>query len=918
LFFLLLLNKWTYVYIYIFLLLIQENSKKYGNILLMQQTLIGSNPECDIVIKCPGVRSKHALIEYSQKTSSYWLKQLMPSFEEKQKEINKTKNLNIFGEQKESIEEILNDGSLIELRHLDKLLFGNGPNSVEFIFKIPSKINKEKIGKSDNKQKLKRSNSCCSSVRKKTLKELNEFSLPIVGNKIKPKPYIDKFIRPINNNNKLCQLKQQQNKQNELINNNNQLKSSNKDENENDLNKNKKIKEETKHNQEINSENNITNKLLNIENSFQEALAKAYEENEHLRSELLIKKKGNKKIISSLNEIVYETFFQICNEEMDILNKRILNMTVRDYSDIFAEINKILHEPFSFRLMEINSKCSVIFETLKLEPLEKEELYIQLDYFLKKKIYPISKAIDSFLGTLKESAIIAKESTRACIVFSQWSREFGDQLQLNPDWNLMIYKVRDLQNRFKEQGLPKHWLPPSLIPILEILIFERKNWIDERQKRENQMVEAFNETNEKIKKLEKELNNKNQLIGIPKIEVNQTETKRANSIQFIRLPISNESPTIIENNNEDSQKQITIREEKESMHSSKKPLSPRTPQSPKTPRSALSSYASFKLISYASEDYESSKQHSPLQEAHIDSPNTPPPSNRVSSVLDSRPIHSIELRELVEAVKITKESKEDNEEDETPWGDKLPESLEEKEEKKSENENEGNILIKENINKGENYQQILISVEQEDPIKEIIQIPRECTNNINENCSINKYVNLNKEEFKNDQEKEENNFKLNENNNLNELINNSEENKDYILENLFPKILNNAENIREENNEIIDQEEFEQIEKIILQTKNKNVTQEKSNKTKYSVLLSSKVPSCKTFEFWGLAHSLANILNMELPSRETVNYQNYSSLSRPQSAGEFDARQKAVDSIQERLKSMMNELERIQNENKDI
>jgi len=53
-------------------------------------------------------------------------------------------------------------------------------------------------------------------------------------------------------------------------------------------------------------------------------------------------------------------------------------------------------------------------------------------------------------------------------------------------------------------------------------------------------------------------------------------------------------------------------------------------------------------------------------------------------------------------------------------------------------------------------------------------------------------------------------------------------------------------------------------------------------------------------KFWGFAHSLANILNMELPSREAINYQFYNSLSRPQSADEFDARLKAVDSIQEK------------------
>lgn len=82
---------------------------------------------------------------------------------------------------------------------------------------------------------------------------------------------------------------------------------------------------------------------------------------------------------------------------------------------------------------------------------------------------------------------MSRESVKACTVFSQWSREFGvgfklhfykffkDQLQLQPNWELMAYKVDDLQNRFKENGLSKHWLLPSLLPVLKVLIYEYKS-----------------------------------------------------------------------------------------------------------------------------------------------------------------------------------------------------------------------------------------------------------------------------------------------------------------------------------------------------------------------------------------------------------------------------------------------------------
>lgn len=43
----------------------------------------------------------------------------------------------------------------------------------------------------------------------------------------------------------------------------------------------------------------------------------------------------------------------------------------------------------------------------------------------------------------------------------------------------MSYKVDDLQLRFKEYSMAKHWLPPSLLPLLKILIYEYKNRFEE-------------------------------------------------------------------------------------------------------------------------------------------------------------------------------------------------------------------------------------------------------------------------------------------------------------------------------------------------------------------------------------------------------------------------------------------------------
>ncbi|CAK5079898.1 unnamed protein product [Meloidogyne enterolobii] len=169
-----------------------------------------SDPDLRIRQPYSRVRPKHAVIEYSQKTSTFWLRQLIPSFNEEQGEHKRTspENENKI-EEAVNGEKILYDGSLIELRPLDKLRFGNGPESVEFTFTMP-KIN-DKGG--EKRQKCKRSSSSIgySSVKKKTSSEHSQFSLPIVGKHIQPKPYVDRFARPVQSNVRLCQLQQQQN-----------------------------------------------------------------------------------------------------------------------------------------------------------------------------------------------------------------------------------------------------------------------------------------------------------------------------------------------------------------------------------------------------------------------------------------------------------------------------------------------------------------------------------------------------------------------------------------------------------------------------------------------------------------------------------------------------------------------------------
>ena len=96
----------------------------------------------------------------------------------------------------------------------------------------------------------------------------------------------------------------------------------------------------------------------------------------------------------------------------------------------------------------------------------------------------------------------------------------------------------------------------------------------------------------------------------------------------------------------------------------------------------------------------------------------------------------LELRALVEAAKVAKEN-QDNEEDETPWGDKIPEPVDEK--KKSENIEE--TIDVDNIENQEVTKNDLSVLAEETPNggNEMMEMPRE---SLNKNTGKMKFLRL--------------------------------------------------------------------------------------------------------------------------------------------------------------------------------
>uniref|UniRef100_A0A914C9G5 FHA domain-containing protein n=1 Tax=Acrobeloides nanus TaxID=290746 RepID=A0A914C9G5_9BILA len=249
---------------------------------------------------------------------------------------------------------------------------------------------------------------------------------------------------------------------------------------------------------------------------YRNALAKAQLDNEKLRAILELNAPNmpgewitqhNERVKNSetellVKDLIIQTFFSVCYEQLDELAQNLSNTPMRDYADTFLEIIKSLQDPFSFRLMEINTKCGQIFDKQKFSDSQRQKLYEQFDLFLKGNIHPVSKSLDIFFPVLKDAVTIARESVRACAVFSQWSREMGDQVMSDGlNWELLVYKVDDLHIRFRETNLAKHWLLPSLIPLFKTLALEHKKHNVETKERELKQKYDLQQTEEKVSNL---------------------------------------------------------------------------------------------------------------------------------------------------------------------------------------------------------------------------------------------------------------------------------------------------------------------------------------------------------------------------------------------------------------------------------
>ncbi|CAD5214807.1 unnamed protein product [Bursaphelenchus xylophilus] len=495
-------------------------------------TLIGKDLSNDFVVNSRKVSEKHALIEYHPLTRSFWLRDLHSGQAGGCVGATESNGRLVYG--------------MIELRAGDLLRFGDK----EFQFQMPALpkgplTNQQAENGSAKRYKFSRRAQSTGGLASRQSNG-SDISLPVVGEKIHPHNFNERFTRTPTTNQRLCKLKnepvprlvqtgkslsQVADEPLELLKNGKKPPKGKTSENSGNRSGENSYRSDwypdggsihgsidsaTTHS----TGNQLVHRVIRLQNELHRKeieLARIKEANATLP-----RINGNGDIntgkqttldnaalsVIRINELVYQTFFVVSCKELQDVSRRLNEPSLKDNIDVFTEAYKVLQEPFSYRLMEVNSKCGVIFDKAEMSQDQKDQLFDKFDHFFSDQLNPISKAVDGILPALREASQLARESLKAANVFTQWSREFAAQLQLQPGWEVMGYKVDDLQQRFKDHNMNKHWLPQALVPILKVMIYESKNLADEmdrQAKDHNRALRALTEKNDDlVEELEKE------------------------------------------------------------------------------------------------------------------------------------------------------------------------------------------------------------------------------------------------------------------------------------------------------------------------------------------------------------------------------------------------------------------------------
>ncbi|CAD6187948.1 unnamed protein product [Caenorhabditis auriculariae] len=169
----------------------------------------------------------------------------------------------------------------------------------------------------------------------------------------------------------------------------------------------------------------------------------------------------------------YRAFLGAIVAELRSFNERTLRTSQRDYSEIFLSIVRSIEDPFSVKMMDIEKRVEEVLAENDFDEVHVSKLRSFLRDERKEKITALSAELEVLLPVIRDAAAIARESIRVCNVFTQWSRQLGDSIRTTGITSgVLLSAIDDLKQIFIDSQMSRHWLPPSVTPLLRLAALE--------------------------------------------------------------------------------------------------------------------------------------------------------------------------------------------------------------------------------------------------------------------------------------------------------------------------------------------------------------------------------------------------------------------------------------------------------------
>uniref|UniRef100_A0A8R1DN18 Uncharacterized protein n=1 Tax=Caenorhabditis japonica TaxID=281687 RepID=A0A8R1DN18_CAEJA len=171
----------------------------------------------------------------------------------------------------------------------------------------------------------------------------------------------------------------------------------------------------------------------------------------------------------------YRAFIGAITSQLRQFNDRVLRTPQRDSAELFTAMCRAVDVPLSSRISDVEKYCEAVLIDNDFE--DGDELMHRLDNFIREsrreKILELTNELEVIMPLIRDAAANARENIKVCNVFTQWSRQFGDLLRKSSFSAATLFQaIDDLKNQFAESHMSRHWLPPSITPILRLAALE--------------------------------------------------------------------------------------------------------------------------------------------------------------------------------------------------------------------------------------------------------------------------------------------------------------------------------------------------------------------------------------------------------------------------------------------------------------